>query len=226
MDNLFETEDIKGTEYGVFIIESLSLDDEIHNRLDGRILADILELSGVKHQYFYIRTRRELEEIIKEFDQSGLRYLHFSCHADDESLALTYDSLDFAEFGEVVGEYLHGKRLFLASCYAANEKFAKEIIPDYYLYSLIGSPKPLKFAKSALFWSTFYNLMIDKDQKNMRQEELLSTIEDICRLLSIPINYYSFLRKNRVWNYDMIKVYEVDSAGKACRKDINLSDDG
>ncbi len=44
----------------VFIIESLTLKDEEEERFEGRILKQILRLSGKESAYYYIRTRREL----------------------------------------------------------------------------------------------------------------------------------------------------------------------
>jgi hypothetical protein len=46
----------KTTEPKVFIIESLEFDDEEKGRYEGGILSDILRLSGIETQYFYIRT--------------------------------------------------------------------------------------------------------------------------------------------------------------------------
>ena len=54
----------KETKPEVFIIESLQLEDEKENLYEGQIISQILHLSGRETQYYYIRTRRELEEIL------------------------------------------------------------------------------------------------------------------------------------------------------------------
>jgi len=47
----------------VFIIESLTLDDERHDRYEGQIISRILALSGKSCEYYYIRTTRELSSV-------------------------------------------------------------------------------------------------------------------------------------------------------------------
>lgn len=70
----------------VFIIESLELEDEKRNCFEGKILSQILYLSGKKSIYYYIRKKRELEEIVSEFHQSEYRYLHISCHGNENHM--------------------------------------------------------------------------------------------------------------------------------------------
>jgi hypothetical protein len=59
----------------VFIVESLTFEDEREERFEGQIIKRILGLSGKTCEYYYIRTRRELEEVLKLFNHSGYRYL-------------------------------------------------------------------------------------------------------------------------------------------------------
>src|SRR4051794_9671160 len=77
----------------VFIIESLDLDDEKEQRFEGKIISQILALSGKQCEYYYIRTRREFEEMLKQFANSGYRYLHLSCHGSSRALQTTYDAI-------------------------------------------------------------------------------------------------------------------------------------
>jgi len=74
------------TQPSVFIIESLSLQDERHDRFEGRILNHILMLARKDVRYAYIRTTKELRAMLKEFDQSRMRYLHISCHGNPTAL--------------------------------------------------------------------------------------------------------------------------------------------
>jgi len=46
----------------VFIIESLKFDDEANDRYEGKIISNILHLNEKNSKYYYIRTKRELEE--------------------------------------------------------------------------------------------------------------------------------------------------------------------
>ena len=146
--------------YGVFIIETLSLEDEKNGRLDGQILKDILDLCEIPNDYYYIRTSHELEEIINEFEESKLRYLHLSCHASESQIAFTFENLFFREVAEIIGSKLKNKRIFISACEASNFEFAKCIIPKFGCTSLIGSPDKINFDKAAVFWSSFYHLML------------------------------------------------------------------
>jgi hypothetical protein len=84
----------------VFIIESLEFDDEQNQRFEGRIISDILALSGKQCAYYYIRTKRELVEILQHFSSSHYRYLHLSCHGGNKSVYTTLDRIPFREFGQ------------------------------------------------------------------------------------------------------------------------------
>ncbi len=48
----------------VFIVESLDFQDERAQRFKGRIISDILAMSGKACAYYYIRTKRELAAIL------------------------------------------------------------------------------------------------------------------------------------------------------------------
>lgn len=70
----------------VFIIESLEFEDESEDRFEGKMLSHALRLSGKEPIYFYIRTRRELDEVLDFFEDSSYRYLHLSCHGSANSM--------------------------------------------------------------------------------------------------------------------------------------------
>jgi hypothetical protein len=53
-----------------FIIEALNLDDEKADAFEGHRIKRMLDLSGKNCEYIYIRTERELHEILKEFERS------------------------------------------------------------------------------------------------------------------------------------------------------------
>ena len=53
------------SKYGVFIIESMDIKNEIKGKLDGYTLKQTLDLCDIPNKYFYIRTCLELERIIK-----------------------------------------------------------------------------------------------------------------------------------------------------------------
>src|SRR5882757_2243685 len=69
-----------------FIIESLTLKDEAKERREGAVLASVLKMCKKNPLYYYIRTKAEMEHMAKEFEKSGYRYLHISCHGGSTSL--------------------------------------------------------------------------------------------------------------------------------------------
>lgn len=182
--------------YGVFIIETLSLEDEKENRYDGLILRDILEICKIPNEYYYIRTSQELEELINEFEKSEFRYLHISCHADLNQISFTFDTLFFRDLVGIIKDKINNKRVFISACEASNIDFAKEIIPNTGCTSLIGSPDKINFDKSAVFWSSFYHLMNEDNNQRMGQLEIRKVIQSLVDIHNIPINYYSFIRGN------------------------------
>jgi len=75
----------------VFIVESLRFADEKQDLFEGKIVSQILALSCSPSEYVYLRTKKELEEVMDHFEESGYRYLHFSCHGNSNKLSLTLD---------------------------------------------------------------------------------------------------------------------------------------
>ena len=87
------------TKASVFIIESLTFEDEKNERFEGKFLSHILKLGGIETKYFYIRTKKEFKEVLNNFYDSKFRYLHISCHGDRKSLSLTLDDISHRESG-------------------------------------------------------------------------------------------------------------------------------
>ena len=58
----------------MFILESLTLRNELDDLMEGDTIARQLRMTGKEGtQYYYIRTRRELIEMLKEFGRSRCR---------------------------------------------------------------------------------------------------------------------------------------------------------
>src|SRR5713226_5813227 len=108
----------------LFIVESLTFDDESKGRFEGRILSQILALSGKTCEYRYIRTNRELKAVLQQFSLSRYRYIHLSCHGDDSSMSTTLDTVPFSEFGPLIAPHLRKRRLFVSACSMTNRGLA------------------------------------------------------------------------------------------------------
>lgn len=109
----------------VFIIESLELVDENKERREGAALASVLKMCGKNPLYYYIRTEKELNHIAEEFEASGYRYLHISCHGGETSLEMSLDSVSYEAFAKIFENKLKDRRLFVSACSAGNEMFAE-----------------------------------------------------------------------------------------------------
>lgn len=177
------------TKAGVFIVESLNFDDELNKRFEGRILHDILRLSGKESEYWYIRTWKELKEkVFQRFFDSGLRYLHISCHGNEDTIALTLDEVTFAEFGEEAKHYLDERRLFFSACQVVNRKLHDAVMPDSGCYSLIGPKDDIYFDDSVIMWATFYHLML-REATAMKAQEIRRVLQLLKEMFGQTFEY-------------------------------------
>ncbi len=182
--------------YGVFIIESMDLENERQGNLDGLALKKILDLCDIPNDYYYIRTILELEIVIEKFKESDLGFLHVACHGNEEALCLCFEDIIFEEFELLIGKHLKYRRLFLSACKVARFELAKYFIPQYHAYSVIGPPDNIDFDKAAVFWSSFYYLMYSNDQDQMFQVDLLPTLETITKTFKLRLNYFSIIKES------------------------------
>ncbi len=179
------------TEPELFIIESLRLEDERERRQEGDLISRMLHLAGkAGTQYFYIRTKRELDEIIDVFDDSRSRYLHISCHADRHGMATTFDNVSYAELGEMLAPCLEGRRVFVSACEMATENLAAEILNGTGCHSLIGPKRKINFDDAAAFWVSFYHLMFKANELKMGFKDLRKRITELSAIYEEPISYF------------------------------------
>ena len=176
----------------VFIIKSLNLQDEKDRLQEGDLISRMLHLVGkAGTQYYYIRTERELEEIVDLFDESDCRYLHISCHANRTGIATTFDNVGYDELGTMLRPCLDGRRVFVSACEMATAGFARQILPNTGCYSLIGPKRKVSFDDAAAFWVSFYHLMFKLNAESMKSEDLRRRIRELSKIYEEPINYYA-----------------------------------
>lgn len=175
----------------VFIIESLSFNDEKNERFEGKFLSHILKLGGIETEYYYIRTKKELKETLNIFYDSKYRYLHISCHGDKKSFALTLDEISYEEFGDLLEAHLYKKRLFLSACSATNRHLAKIVIPKSNCNSIIGPAADIEFNDAAIIWAAFYHLIFKANGKSMKRADILPILRKLVKTFDVGMNYYS-----------------------------------
>ena len=184
------------TKANVFIIESLSFDDEENNRLEGKFLSQILHLGNKESIYYYIRTRKELEKLLKLFKKSDYRYLHLSCHGDRTSIHTTLDRISFPELKRLAKPHLRKKRLFISACSAVNHNLARTLIPSSKCYSIIGPANDVYFDDAAIIWASFYHLVFKKDSSKMGRGDITPTLQKVADTFGVSLNYFSISKKH------------------------------
>ena len=175
----------------VFIIESLKLQDEKNERFEGRFLSQILHLGEKETLYYYIRTTRELEEIMRLFGKSNYRYLHISCHGSTTSLSTTLDEISFKELGQICQPYLNNKRLFISACETVNGKLAAELFSSSGCLSIIGPNKDIFFDDAAIAWATFYHMVFKENPRGMTERIILRALKTIKDAYGVKMRYYA-----------------------------------
>lgn len=186
------------TKPNVFIIESLKFDDEKKDLFEGKVLSNILKLNGIESEYYYIRTKQELEEIADMFNESGYRYLHLSCHGSPDSMGTTLDSVAFEELGNIFSPCLDKKRVFVSACEMVNKKLAEALINNSDCLSVIGPSGPVAFSDATIFWASFYHLMFNENDSAMKRIEIKKVLKNITELFGVSINYYSKSRSKGI----------------------------
>lgn len=174
----------------VFIIESLRFEDEKEDLFEGTPIRKMMRLSGSDPQYIYLRTRRELEEAVDMFEDADYRYLHFSCHGNKHGIDLTLDSLSFEELGKILRPILKGKRVFFSSCSVMYDKCASALLRDTGCFSVIGPSTKINFDRAAIFWASFYHLLLRDDATSMKHAQIATATKRLSSLFDVKMRYY------------------------------------
>src|ERR1700684_1392263 len=103
----------KKTYRGVFIIESTDDDDEEHDRKEGKALTAMLELAKRPVLYRYIRTKKELDKMLKQFHGTTYRYLHLACHGNADEIGLNCDDLNLEQLADRLARVLDQRPVFI-----------------------------------------------------------------------------------------------------------------
>lgn len=175
----------------VFIVESLDFKDEEAERFEGKILTEILRMCGKTPLYYYIRTKRELREVLKFFAASNYRYLHLSCHGNRESIWTTLDEVSFNTLGGLLRPCGSGRRLFVSACESVNNDLADAVMPESGLISIGGPCENVTFDEAAVLWASFYQLMFREGPEGMRGRDVRYVLEHLANLFEVPLAYYA-----------------------------------
>jgi len=183
---------MKDTVPGIFLIESSARDDEQKGLRERHALEEILGMDGRPFRHYYIRTEKELKELVSEFRASDYRYLHLACHGDSEGtgISLTYDDVAFSALAGILSPALNDRRLFISACDSTRSALAKPIFGSSTCYSVIGPRGNITFHDAALAWAVFYSLMSRVNRKVMEQQVIRDQLHSVCSLLKVSFNAF------------------------------------
>jgi hypothetical protein len=179
------------TQPETFILESLSVDDESNQRMDGKVLYEVLRLQGKNPIYYYFRTQVELIKFADVFRASGYRYLHLSCHGDQEILQFTFGQTSYADFASIFEKKLNNRRLFISGCSLGNESFAKAVFEKSGgMYSVTAPTRKVFFSQTTSFWPAFYYMMHGWDTEAMKRARLWHVLERLTEIFEMPMAHF------------------------------------
>lgn len=184
------------TQADVCIVETLEFLDE-DTRREGEIISRTLKLSGKHPHYSYVRSSEELEAFMKEFGASSFRYLHLSCHGDVGTFFTTTDELSREEMVQLIGKRLKGRRLFVSACSATERQFAEELMRKGECHSVLGPASDISFDDAAIFWSSFYHLMVKKSPTTMTNADIEMNVAKCAKLVEEDFRFF-YWKQNAV----------------------------
>lgn len=155
-------------------------------------IARSLRMSLKTPQYRYVRTARELEHFVDEFEDSNYRYLHISCRGSKSGVSTTLDDLTTDEFAGIVGPALGRKRLFLSTCQASTTEMATAVFSQSGgCYSLAGPVDQINFDDSVILWTAFYHLMFKANDRAMKRDAIEQTMAQCAAMVDEKVAFYT-----------------------------------
>jgi len=189
----------------VFILESLAIQDERSKRFEGRVLADVLRMCGKSPEYFYFRTEEELEQLALEFRRSGYRFLHLSCHGNDQEIATTYGSVSYTRFAEIFGGHLQNRRLFVSACEVGNELFGVTVAAkNRGMYSIASPRVKIEFDKAVALWSALYVHLFSVNTNSVKVKHIDEALSSLCHLFDVPFLFSIYRSEKNDWEHRAI----------------------
>lgn len=173
----------------VFIIESLTTEDEKAKRFEGQQLCEILRMANMNPKYIYFQEESELLHIVPLFYQSQYRFLHFSCHGNDTEFSLCGGKLSYASFATYFKDALFFRRLFISACNTGNPKLLSTIRKtNHDLHSFVAPSINLQSNHALIIWSALYTSLIDKNIAGIKSSALKETLQRLVNLFPYTLD--------------------------------------
>jgi hypothetical protein len=181
------------TDAEVCIVESLDFFDE-RERKEGEIISRTLRLTGKSPHYSYVRSRLELEAFLEEYKRSKYRYLHLSCHGNKGGFGTTVDFIPAADLLALLSKIKGNRRLFISSCCACTASFGKSLIDKSEWLSVVGPVGKIHHDDAAIFWTSFYHMMFNKNPDSMNNRNIIKNITTCSAV--VGEQQFRFIRKS------------------------------
>jgi hypothetical protein len=193
----------------VFILESLSFEDEEKERYEGRVLASILKMCGKSPRYYYFRTEAELVELAKMFRATGYRYLHLSCHGSATDIDTTLETVSIVRLSEIFQNILRNRRLFMSACEVGSELNSTTISSrNQGMYSIVSPMDRIRFDHAAAAWAAYYVRVFELKYASMKHRDMTETLIHISQLFGIRFFYSHYKAEVKRWEHQ-----ELPAAG-------------
>lgn len=191
----------------VFILESLRLKDEREHKFEGRVLADMLRLSGKNPKYHYFQNENELPLLMKLFELSKYRYLHFSCHGETDRVFTTYGEISAYQLARIFENKLVLKRLFFSACKVGNSAFSEIIAAkNKGMHSIVAPVPEIRFDHAAAMWNALYVSLFAHNDERMTHDGILKRLRALRQLFPVDLHFsaYNSCDKENPWTHQTI----------------------
>jgi hypothetical protein len=197
--------DIQHSKPEVFIIESLTKNDEDAKRFEGMVLSDMLRLTGKNPKYYYFQSKDELPHLIGLFRQSQYRYLHISSHASSTDIGITEGAVTYSEFSNIFKDQLKLRRLFFSACQVGNENFVNTLsAQNKGMHSIVAPAQNIEFSHAAAIWSSLYISLFAENDNSMKHSDIKKRLMALRSLFPVDFYYATYISKKDKWNHEVI----------------------
>ena len=191
---------IHRTEAEVYILESLTQENEDAGLFEGRALYETLRMAGKNPIYKYFRTIDELELLALMYRESGYRYLHISCHGDINKIHTTLDSITYLQFASIFDGLLRNRRLFMSACETGNQLFSEIVAAkNKGMYSIAAPIDNIRFDQAYAIWTAFYTKAYLIDHKKMKTQYMYAAMQKLCKLFEVRFHWSGYTAKKDEW---------------------------
>ncbi len=193
------------TEPEVFIIESLSIEDEIRGRFGGKALRDNLRIAGQRPGYIYVRDTKEFEDAIELYRHSSYRFLHISAHGSLSGLATTLEVISNQEFAQICKSKLRNRRVFFSSCEVGSGMLGVLLHgQNKGIHSVVAPLDKILFGVSSAFWTALYIRAITINPFGMNGNTLKPILEKLCDLFEVRLNWSHYSPTSDKWYQEQL----------------------